>query len=144
MLSEPSHDRISTTVRTARGSWPRALTDRLSKEQKPPRFFESVRASTETVPDQIARQRERRDWLGLLEAVLTVHAGALVHVGLGYVGASTTGDAFFDTLADKATHEKGATLYAPIGLGVPGDLLRVRQDVLSSSLRIYSTVGLLR
>jgi hypothetical protein len=63
----------------------------------------------------------------LLEAVLTVHAGALVHVGLGDVGASAGGDALFDALADKAAHEEGAALDAPVGLGVPGDPLFVGQ-----------------
>ena len=58
----------------------------------------------------------------LLKPVLTIHAGALVHVRLGYMGAATAGDALLDALADKAAHEEGAALDAPVGLGVPGDL----------------------
>src|SRR5918998_1163954 len=64
----------------------------------------------------------------LLEAVLAIHPGALVHVGLGYVGAASTCDALLDALADEAAHEEGAALYTPVGLGVPGDLVRLRQN----------------
>src|SRR3954453_8122642 len=67
----------------------------------------------------------------LLEPVLAVHASALVHVGLGYVGAATTGYALLDALADEATHQKGAALYAPIGLGVPGDIRLSQNSNLS-------------
>jgi|SRR3954462_14642825 hypothetical protein len=76
----------------------------------------------------------------LLEPVLAVHASALVHVGLCYVSAATTGYALLDALADKATHQKGAALYAPVGLGVPGDLLRVRQDSPLSHSLIYGRI----
>src|SRR5215210_6631629 len=86
--------------------------------ERPRRVRANVRADRAALPTV-------RD---LLEAVLTVHAGALVHVGLGYVGAPTTGDALLDTLADKTAHQEGTALYAPVGLGVPGDLLRLRQD----------------
>ncbi len=57
----------------------------------------------------------------LLETVLAVHAGALVHVGFGDVGTAAAGDALLDTLADKSAHQKWAALYAPVCLRVPGD-----------------------
>ena len=59
----------------------------------------------------------------LLKSVLTVHAGALVHVGLGDVVAPAGGHPLLYTLADKAAHQEGAAPYAPVGLGVPGDPL---------------------
>jgi hypothetical protein len=65
-----------------------------------------------------------------LEAVLTVHAGALVHVGLGDVGAPARGYPLLDALADEAAHQEGATLDAPVGLGVPSDPLFVGQRTL--------------
>src|SRR5918998_16592 len=142
MLSEPSRNRISTTVRTVRGpglthSRTASLRSRKCQGSSSP-YGPQNRIRTRRIPLVSARDVVL---FGLLEAVLAVHAGALVHVGLGYVGASTAGDAFFDALADKAAHEEGATLYAPIGLGIPGDPLCVRQGgPLSSSLRIYSTV----
>ena len=72
---------------------------------------------------------------GLLKPVLAVHAGALVHVCFGDVGAAAGGDALLDTLADKAAHEEGAALYTPVGFRVPGDPLCIRQgSTLSSSL----------
>jgi len=63
----------------------------------------------------------------LLEAVLAVHPGALVHVGLGDVGASAGGHPLLDALADKTAHEEGTALDAPVGLGVPSDPLFFRQ-----------------
>src|SRR4051795_9636111 len=76
------------------------------------------------------RPRSRHEsWL--LKPVLAVHTGALVNVGLGYVGAATTGYALLDALANKATHQKGAALYAPVGLGVPGDLRLSQNSNLS-------------
>src|SRR4051812_359385 len=70
----------------------------------------------------------------LLKSVLTVHAGALVYVSLGYVGAAAGGDALLDALADEAAHEEGAALDAPVGLRVPGDPLRLRHRALLSDV----------
>lgn len=71
----------------------------------------------------------------LLKPVLTIHAGALVHVRLGYVVAASRSDALFDAFADKAAHKEGAALYTSVGLWVPGDPLRIRQgSPLSPSL----------
>jgi hypothetical protein len=66
----------------------------------------------------------------LLEPVLAIHAGALVHVGFGDVGAPARGYAILDALADKTPHQEGAALDAPVGLGVPGDPLFVSQRIL--------------
>src|SRR3712207_3708433 len=60
-----------------------------------------------------------RSGFWLLKAVLAVHVGTLVHVGLGYVYAAAAGNALLYALADKAAHEEGAALYTPVGLGVP-------------------------
>ena len=59
----------------------------------------------------------------LLETVLAIHAGALVHVGLRDVVASAGGYPLLNAFADKAPHQKGAAPYASVGLGVPGDPL---------------------
>ena len=123
MLSEPPRDRTRTSIRTTRGLG-LALAGCLSSQQK--RFFEPERARFCTCPMLLASVS--CSLARLFKAVLAVPAGALVHLGLGYVGTSTTGDPFFDALSDKAAPEEGATLYSPVGLGVPGDPPRIRQD----------------
>ena len=72
----------------------------------------------------------------LLEPVLAIHICALVHVCLGHVGTTATGDALLDTLADKATHQKGATSDTPVGLGGPGDLRLLRQSLAPLSYEL--------
>src|SRR5688572_11212019 len=73
----------------------------------------------------------------LFEPVLTVHAGALVHVGLGDVVAPAGCDTLLDALADKAAHEEGTALDAPVGLGVPGELFAVRHAGSPSARCIF-------
>ena len=76
----------------------------------------------------------------LLEAVLAVHPGALVHVRLGYVVAASRSDALFDAFADKAAHKEGAALYTSVGLRIPGDPLRIRQGSTLSPSLVYDRI----